>query len=269
MDHVTSKDGTSIAYRRQGSGPAVILVGGGAVDHSENVPLAAELVAHFTTYNYDRRGRGESGDTQPYAVAREIEDIAELIDAAGGSAHLYGLSSGGALVLEAAAAGVAADRIAVYEVPYSVAEDAEERHREYVDGLRRLLAEDRRGDAFAHFMRTAGSPEEVIESVRQSPVWPRCEAIASTLLYDAACLADGRPPTDRLAAIRRPTLVATGGASADTPVGGARMDYFDAPADAVAAAVPNAQRRIVEGQTHMADPKVMADVLGRFFTDGR
>ena len=268
MNHVTSKDETSIAYDRLGSGPAVVLVGGAAVDRSENAPLAAELAAHFTTYNYDRRGRGDSGDTAPYALEREIEDIAAMIAAAGGSAHLYGLSSGGALVLEAAAAGVAADRIAVYEVPYNVAPDAEERHRRYVDGLAEHLADGRRGDAFAHFMRTVGSPDHVIESVRTSPAWARCEAIAPTLLYDAACLGDGRPPVDRLATISQPTLVATGGASADTPVGGATMGFFDAPADAIAAAVPTAERQVVEGQTHRADPKVMAGVLGRFFTAG-
>src|SRR4051812_39127069 len=108
---VTSKDGTSIAYDRRGSGPALILVGGGLVDRSENAPLAAELAAHFSLYNYDRRGRGESGDTQPYAPEREIEDLEALIAQAGGSAHLYGVSSGGALVLEAAAAGLAIAKI--------------------------------------------------------------------------------------------------------------------------------------------------------------
>jgi len=124
MSRVTSKDGTSIAYDRHGSGPAVILVGGGLVDpatgragRSENAPLARELAEHFTVYNYDRRGRGDSGDTLPYALEREIEDLEALITEAGGSAHLYGVSSGGALVLEAAAAGIAADRLAMYEVP--------------------------------------------------------------------------------------------------------------------------------------------------------
>src|SRR5918996_2353811 len=125
MDRVTSQDGTSIAYDRQGSGPAVILVGGAFVDRSENAPLAAELAEGFTVYNYDRRGRGDSGDTPPYAVDREIEDIEALIAERGGSAHLYGISSGGALALEAAAAGVAIDRLAVYEVPYDMADDGQ------------------------------------------------------------------------------------------------------------------------------------------------
>jgi pimeloyl-ACP methyl ester carboxylesterase len=221
MYRVTSKDGTSIAYERIGSGPAVILVGGGFVDHSENAPLAAELARQFTVYNYDRRGRGQSGDTLPYAVDREIEDIEALIAEAGGSAHLYGASSGGALALQAAAAEVAVDRLAVYEVPYSMAEEALRRWQEYVEQLGALLAEGRRGDAAELFMRVAGATEEMIAGARSSPVWPGLEALAHTLAYDAACIGNGRPPTARLATITRPTLVATGGASPDSFVGGA------------------------------------------------
>ena len=122
MDRVTSKDGTSIAYDRIGDGPAVILVGGGLDDGSENAPLVPELAEEFTVYNYARRGRGDSGDTLPYAVEREIQDIGALVAEAGGSAHLFGVSSGGALALEAAAAGIAIDRLAVYDVPYNMAD---------------------------------------------------------------------------------------------------------------------------------------------------
>jgi pimeloyl-ACP methyl ester carboxylesterase len=122
MNHVLSKDGTSIAYERSGTGPAVILVAGGLDDGSENGPLAQELAEHHTVYNYARRGRGDSGDTLPYSLEREIEDIEALIAEAGGSAHLYGVSSGGALALEAGAAGIAVDKLAVYEVPYNVAD---------------------------------------------------------------------------------------------------------------------------------------------------
>jgi pimeloyl-ACP methyl ester carboxylesterase len=264
MDRVTSKDGTSIAYDRQGSGPAVVLVGGGFVDRSENAPLAVELAERFTVYNYDRRGRGDSGDTLPYALEREIEDLQAMIDEAGGSAHLYGASSGGALAMEAAAAGVAVDRLAVYEVPYDMADDGPRRWREYVQELERLLGEGRRGDAAALFMRTAGATEEMIAGARSSPVWPGLEAIAHTLAYDAACMGDGRPPTDRLARITRPTLVATGGASPDSFVAGGG-DFFDRAADAIAAAIPGAERQVVAGQTHMVDPKAFAPVLARFF----
>jgi pimeloyl-ACP methyl ester carboxylesterase len=265
MDRVTSKDGTSIAYDRQGSGPAVVLVGGGFVDRSENAPLAAELAGRFTVLNYDRRGRGDSDDTLPYAVDREIEDLQAMIAEAGGSAHLYGASSGGALALEAAAAGLPVDKVAVYEVPYSMGDDAARQWREYVQELTALLADGRRGDAAALFMRVAGATEEMIAGARSSPVWPGLEAIAHTLAYDAACMGDGRPPTDRLATITRPTLVATGGASPDSFVGGGG-DFFDKAADAIAASVPRAERRVIAGQTHMVDPKALAPVLERFFS---
>jgi pimeloyl-ACP methyl ester carboxylesterase len=265
MDRVTSKDGTSIAYDRLGRGPAVVLVGGGFVDRSENAPLAEELAGRFTVLNHDRRGRGDSGDTLPYAVAREIEDLEALIAAAGGSAHLYGASSGGALVLEAAAAGVAADRLAVFEVPYNMAPDGPQRQREYVETLERLLAEGRRGDAAELFMRVAGASDEMIAGARSSPVWPSLEALAPTLAYDAACMGNGQPPTDRLARITQPTLVLTGGASADSFVAGGG-DFFDRAADAIAASLPNAQRETLPGQTHMVDPKALAPVLERFFT---
>jgi pimeloyl-ACP methyl ester carboxylesterase len=264
MNHVTSKDGTSIAYDRQGSGPAVILVGGAFVDRSDNTPLAAELAARFTVYNYDRRGRGHSGDTLPYALDRELEDLQALIAQAGGSAYLYGASSGGALVLETTAAGLAIERLAVYEVPYSMADDGLQRWREYVQELEALLAEGRRGDAAALFMRVAGATEEMIAEAKSSPYWPGLEAIAHTLAYDAACLGDGRPPTARLARITQPALVATGGASPDSFVGGGG-DFFDRAADAIAASIPRAERQVIAGQTHMVDPKVLAPVLERFF----
>jgi len=265
MDRVTSKDGTSIAYDRHGSGPAVILVGGAFVDRSKNAPLATELAARFSVYNYDRRGRGDSGDTQPYAVEREIEDIQALIAEAAGSAHLYGISSGGALALEAAAAGIPVDRLAVYEVPYNMAEDGPQRHREYVEQLEGFLAEGRRGDAAELFMRLAGASEEMVAGARSSPMWPGLEAIAHTLAYDAACMGDNRPPTARLATITRPTLVATGGASPESFVGGGG-DFFGKAADAIAASIPQAERQTIEGQTHMVDPKALAPVLERFFS---
>jgi pimeloyl-ACP methyl ester carboxylesterase len=263
MSRVASNDGTSIAYERIGDGPAVILVGGGAVDRSENAPLAAELAGRFAVYNYDRRGRGESGDTLPYAVAREIEDIAALIAAAGDAAHLYGISSGGALVLEAAAAGIAIDRLAVYEVPYNVADDWPQRWRDYAGELEALLAARRRGDAFALFMRIADTPEDVIASARDSPMWPDLEALAHTLAYDAACLGDGQPPTARLATITRPTLVATGGAH--SPEAAGWVAALDPAADAIAASIPRAQRLTLEDEAHVPDPKALAAVLARFF----
>jgi pimeloyl-ACP methyl ester carboxylesterase len=179
MYQVTSKDGTSIAYDRSGEGPAVILVGGGIVDRSENAPLAPVLATHFTVYNYDRRGRGDSGDTKPYALEREFEDIAALIDDAGGTAYLYGVSSGAALALEAAAAGLPIAKVAAYEVPYSVSEGARERHLEYTEKVQSLLADDRRDDAMRLFMRLAGAPEEAIAQAHNSPMWA-CSIAASS-----------------------------------------------------------------------------------------
>ena len=268
MDRVTSKDGTSIAYHRQGGGPAVILVGGGLDDGAENAPLVPELAARFTVYNYARRGRGDSGDTLPYALEREFEDLDALIAEAGGSAHLYGVSSGGALVLEAAAAGLPVDRLGVYEVPYMVADDMARRAREFVQQLGAVLAEGRRGEALELFMRLAGSSEDDIAGARRSPFWPGLEAIAHTLAYDAACMGDYRPPTARLARITQPTLVVTGGVSPDAQVGmgGLLPDLFDRAADAIAATVPRAERLTLAGQGHVADPKVVAPVLERFFT---
>ena len=255
MNRVTSKDGTWIAYERQGSGPAVILVTGGLDDGTENAPLASELAEHFTVYNYVRRGRGDSGNTLPYALEREIEDIEALIAEAGVSAHLYGVSSGGALVLEAAAVGVATEKLAMYEVPYSIGEAAAQRWQEYVEQLGPALAEGRRGDAIELFMRVAGSSEEDIAGAKRSPFWPALEGLAHTLAYDAACLGDGRLPTARLATITQPTLVATGGGA----------DFFEQAADAIAADLPQAERLTLEGQGHVVDPKALAPVLERFF----
>jgi alpha-beta hydrolase superfamily lysophospholipase len=263
MSPVTSKDGTSIAYQRMGSGPAVILVGGGLDDGSENAPLVPELAERFTVLNYARRGRADSGDTPPYAVEREIEDIDALIAEAGGSAHLYGVSSGGVLALEATAAGLAVDRLAVYEVPYNVAGDWPLRWAEYRRRLEALLAEDRRGDALELFMRLAETPEPAIASARTAPFWPAMEAIAPTLAYDAACLGDGQPPTDRLATIAQPVLVATGGAH--EPDAAEWVRALGPAADAIAATIPRAQRLTIEGQGHVTDPKVVAPLLERFF----
>jgi hypothetical protein len=266
MIYAMSKDGTSIAYEREGSGPAVILVGGGLDDGWENAPLVPELATWFTVVNYARRGRGRSGNTPPYAVPREIEDIEALIAEVGGTVHLYGVSSGGALVLEAAAAGVAVDKLAVYEVPYSVADDAAARWQAYVAELGPTLADGRPGEALALFMRLAGSSNEDIAAARSSPYWAGGEALSHTLAYDAACLGDGRPPVARLARIMQPTLVLTGQAGLDPHTLGFGLDFFDLAADAIASGVPHAQRLALRGQTHVADPAVVAATLKRYFT---
>jgi pimeloyl-ACP methyl ester carboxylesterase len=264
MRRVISKDGTPIAYEAVGTGPAVVLGGGGLDDGSENAPLAGELARSFTVYNYARRGRGDSGNTPPYAREREIEDIEALLDAAGGTAHLYGVSTGGALVLEAAAASVPAGKLAVYEVPYNAADEWRPRWQQYVEELGAALADGRPSDALELFMQLTGSSEAEIASARSSPSWPTMEALAHTLAYDAACLGDGHPPTGRLAGITQPTLVATG-AGARVPGAPAWVLALDPIADTIAASIPHAERRTLEGQSHLADPRVVAPLLEQFF----
>ena len=171
---VTSTDGTCIAYEYAGAGPAVILVGGGLDDGSENEPLVPELAQAFAVYNYARRGRGASGDTLPYAVEREIEDLAALVDEAGGAACVLGVSSGGGLALRAAAAGVAIDRLAVYEVPYCLSQEMQQRVRQYVEALGPALASGVAGQGLELFMRLAGSSGEEIAGARSSPFGPGC-----------------------------------------------------------------------------------------------
>jgi pimeloyl-ACP methyl ester carboxylesterase len=261
---VTSKDGTVIDFERAGEGPAVILVGGGLVDRSENAPLVPELASRYTVCNYDRRGRGGSGDTPPYALERELEDIEALIAGLGGRAHLYGVSSGGALALEAAAAGLDVDRVAVYEVPYCVRPDMRERWNNYVVELERTLATGRGDDAVSLFMRLVGASDADIAGARQSPFWAASAAIAPTLAYDAACLRDGVPPA-AFANITRPVLILTGEPGGDATVGGLPGDFFTAAAARLADVVPRARREQLPGQQHVADPKVVAPRLADFF----
>ena len=265
MLRVTSKDGTSIAYDREGTGTPVVLVGGAIDDGSENAPLVPELAKRFTVVNYARRGRGESGDTLPYAVEREIEDLEALIGEVGGSAHVFGASSGGALALEASVAGLAIEKLAVYEVPYNLDEDGPHWNSSVIPEVESLLAQGRRGDVVELFMRKVGSSEEDIAGAKGSPYWPPLEALAHTLAYDAACMGEGPPPTDRLARISQTTLVATGGGTPDSHATGLPPGFMDRVADEIAAAIPQAERVVIEGGGHMVDAAVVAPVLDRFF----
>jgi pimeloyl-ACP methyl ester carboxylesterase len=263
--HVISKDGTRIAYETAGSGPTVILVGGGLTDRTENAPLVPVLAEQVTVVSYDRRGRGASGDTAPYAVAREVDDIDALIDANGDTAYLFGVSSGGALALEAAMAGDGVAKVGVYEIPWSVDAEWPDAWRGYVEQLDRALAIEDRGAAFEAFLRVTGTPDEAIAGMRAAPFWGDLEAIADTLRYDAACLGNGQPPTDRLGAIRQPVLVLTGD---DRPAEAPRwVRALDDAADAIASAIPVAERDTLARQSHVPDPAVVADRLLRFFRD--
>jgi pimeloyl-ACP methyl ester carboxylesterase len=257
MDSVVSKDGTRIAYERFGdSGPAAVFVGGNLDDGAESAPLAAELSSTHRVFNFARRGRGESGDTPPYTIMREIEDIAALIEKAGGTAHLYGVSSGGSLALEAAMAGLPVRSVAVYEVPYDLDDDTPRQQAEYAAELNAMLEAGRRGDALTLFMRLAGSTEADIDSARNSPYWPALEKIAPTLAYDAVCLGTRQPPLDGLALLTIPALVVTGGS----------VPPFEQAADAMSRALPAGKRVALSGQAHVVDPNVLAPVLKEFWT---
>ena len=172
MEQVTSKDGTTIAFDRMGDGPPVILVSGGSTDRSANAPLAALLAPHVTVFNYDRRGRGPSADTPPYAVEREVEDIDAVIGAAGGSAFLYGTSSGAVLALEAAASGLPVSKLALWEPPFILDENARP-PTDQVEQYNQMIAEGRRGDAVEYFMtKVVSMPAEFVAQARTQPWWP-------------------------------------------------------------------------------------------------
>jgi pimeloyl-ACP methyl ester carboxylesterase len=257
MDSVTSKDGTTIAFDRLGDGPPVILVSGGSVDRGSNAPLADLLAKQFTVYNYDRRGRGPSGDTQPYAIQREIEDIDAVIAAAGGSAGLYGSSSGAALALEAAAAGAPVSKLALWEPPYIVGEGRPRPDPDTASIYRKFVAEGRRGDAVEYFMaKVVGMPPEFVGFARSQPWWPAQEALAHTLAYDAEIMADYSLPVDKIKRVMVPTIVLVGAAS---------FDFFGPTAKAIAEALPGAEVKTLAGQEHNVDPAVLGPVLAEFF----
>ncbi|MFE2887861.1 alpha/beta fold hydrolase [Streptomyces sp. NPDC059272] len=259
MDKKTvSRDGTAIAYERIGAGSPVVLVGGAMTTGDGLLPLAAQLSHRFGAVPYDRRGRGGSGDTAPFAVAREVEDIAALIDAVGGSAALYGHSSGAALAVHAAASGLPVTGVALYEPPFALDGSGAKERAEYTERLKELLAEDRRGDAVALFMALTGAPPEMIEGAHHSPMWPGMEAIAPTLVYDDAALGDGLVPVERLASLSVPVLTLAGGAS---------PEWMRQAARNAADAAPDGTYRVLDGQTHMVDPAVLAPVLTEFFSD--
>ena len=258
METVTSRDGTTIAFDRMGDGPPVVLVSGGSTDRQANAPLADALASDFTVLNYDRRGRGPSGDTPPYAIEREIEDVDAVVGAAGGSAFLYGTSSGAVLALEAAAAGVAVDRLALWEPPYAIYDEAKP-PLDQVERYNEMLAEGRRGDMVEYFMRdVVRMPEEFVERAKEAPWWPAQEALAHTLPYDATIMGDYSIPADRAASVKAPTLVLIGGAS---------FPFIRQSAEALVGVLADGRLRELEGQTHDVGAEPMAAALREFFLD--
>ena len=251
----TSADGTRIAFDASGSGPALVIVGGAFSTRQAAGPLAGQLGDRFTVIAYDRRGRGDSGDTLPYSVDRELEDLAAVIDAAGGTALVYGHSSGAILSLLAAARHLPITKVAAYEPPWTF-DPAAPPHESALPKVQAALAAGDRETAAELFMAETGMPPAAIDQAKQQPFWPAMVAIAPTAEYDLTIVADGRVPADVLSAIDIPALLIDGLLS---PPWAARAT------DAAVSAIRNARRLGMEGQDHGVDQAVLAPVLAEFF----
>jgi len=250
MRQITSKDGTTIAFDQSGKGPAIIQVVGAFNDRATGAPLTRSLERHFTVFNYDRRGRGESGDTAPYAIEREIEDLDALIAKAGGSACIFGYSSGAILALRAAAHGLAISQLALYEPPPTGAKAGH-----LTPQLTELIAAGRRGDAVELFQTEAvGIPAAVVAQMRNAPFRPALEKMAHTLVYESTILRS--LPTGLIASVRVPTLVIGGEES---------HEVMRQAAQSLADALPDGQYRTLKGQGHDIAPAVVAPMLQEFF----
>ncbi|MEU8384094.1 alpha/beta hydrolase [Streptosporangium sp. NPDC048865] len=260
-DRVISADGTSVVFDRLGAGPPVIVVGGAMCDRSVTRPLAERMAEHFTVVDYDRRGRGDSGDTMPYAVAREVEDLDALIAQVGGSAAIYGHSSGAALALHAASAGLPVSRLVLHEPPFAADETRRRESREFAEGVRALLAQGRHGDAVASHLTGTGMPPELVDRMRAEPWWARAEASAPTLSYDYEILdqggEDGMTPVDLARRVTVPTLVLCGGTSPAWMIDMGRR---------IAGAVPDGRFMLLEDHGHVVPPETLVPLIEDFLT---
>jgi pimeloyl-ACP methyl ester carboxylesterase len=259
--YATSADGTTIAFDRLGQGPPVVVASGMFCDRGTTQGLAEQLARRFSVINYDRRGRGESGDTAPYAVQREVEDLGALIAEVGGTAAVYGHSSGAGLALNAAASGLPITRLVLHEPPYGSDDEASKRDsRELGEQLRVAIAEDRRADAIELFFTASGMPPEMVEGMSGDP---RMRAVAPTIPYDLEVMGDisrgGTIPEDLVRAISMPTLVIAGGAS---------PDFFRDAATRIAEILPNGAYTVLDGQDHGAPADVVAPVVTEFISTG-
>lgn len=260
---VTSADGTRLAATRRGGGPPVVLVDGALTSSRTDLgrPLAALLAQTFTVYDYDRRGRGDSGDVPPYTPAREVEDLAAVVGAAGDGACMFGHSVGAALALEAVAAGVRVRRLAVYEPPYTGEVDGATEIRRTRKEVEALLADEARGrarygDAVERLLTATGVPKDMVTLVRHTPRWREYEALAPTLAYDLAILDDGIVPRRRFETIETPTLVLDGSCS---------PELLRSPTRTVACVVGAEAYQSLPDQSHDVAPEVLAPVLAAFF----
>jgi pimeloyl-ACP methyl ester carboxylesterase len=252
METVTSADGTTIAYESSGAGPSLVACTGAFCDRMSSAPLAEYLGDRFTVYRFDRRGRGDSGDTAPWSVQREIEDLAAVSAATGETPYVYGHSSGAALALEAAAAGVAMRALAVYEPPFVPGVGT---MPQTADRMAASCAAGRPDEAARLFLRNTGMSDEQVAEMSDAPWWPRMVALAPQLPYDVRLGNQGEVPVDRLAQIGCPLLALAGGLSPRWATGGAA---------AIAAAVPDGRSQILEGQHHGVDQALMAELLADF-----
>jgi pimeloyl-ACP methyl ester carboxylesterase len=252
---VTSTDGTVIAYERIGQGPALILVD--AAGHYREVTSFAGLInllaPRFTVYHYDRRGRGGSADTQPYAVEREVDDLAALINEAGRSAFVYAFSSGGLLALHAAAACLSIARMALLEPPIERGEDRPAQ-RAFTTELANLIAVGRPEDALEFYLTSIGVPDDIVEDMRGSASWSAMESVAPTLVYDS--LISEATSFDLVASVTVPTLVLDSEGSSDDLI---------SMAATVAGALPNGSHRSLAGEWHGVSDEVLAPMLIDFF----
>jgi pimeloyl-ACP methyl ester carboxylesterase len=250
---VRSADGTTLAVDSSGQGPPVVLVVGAFCDRSSSAELAAALSPRFTVYRYDRRGRGDSTDTPPYAIEREVEDLDAVARVTGRPPYVYGHSSGAATALEAASVGVPLRRLAVYEPPFL----GEVRAPDFAADLRQLVSSGRRDDAAQRFLLNTGAPVEAVEKMASAPFWPRMVSLAHTLAYDVMLSDHGSASTEWCTGISVPTLALAGN---DSPQWAAKA------VEAVAAAVPGGRHRILEGQNHNPAIEVIATLLTDFFS---
>ncbi|MFJ9821208.1 alpha/beta fold hydrolase [Streptomyces sp. NPDC101151] len=257
MRKVVSRDGTTIAYEKAGEGPPIVLLNGGFRDHTIFDQLVPELTPHCTTYVYDRRGRGESGDSPAYAVEREIEDLEAVIEAAGGQVVVFAGSTGANLALEAAMAGAPITKLALHE-PYFRVEGYPKPPEDFMENLRALLADDRRGEAAEYFLdKLVGLTPEVIADWRRAPLWATNEANAHTLPYDTTICGDFNVPVERLAGYRTPTLVVHSDSTSD---------WMRDAARATATALPNGWGMELPGSWHRVNTDILGRVLAGFAT---
>lgn len=257
MRKVVSRDGTTIAYERSGDGPPIVLLNGAFRDHTIFDQLVPELAPHCTTYVYDRRGRGESGDSPAYAIEREFEDLEAVIEEAGGQAVVFAGSSGANLALQAAMAGAPITKLALHE-PYYRVEGYPKPPADFMETLKALLADGKRSEAAEYFLANlVGFTPEVIADWRKGPLWATNEANAHTLLYDTAICGDFNVPAERLTTFHTPTLVVNSDSTSD---------WLRAAAQATVAALPNGRGMELPGSWHRVQMDILGRVLAEFAT---